>query len=77
VLQSRGRHLAPGRHPGDVDEYYVEIDLDGQVYHSSLGFGHDTLRSLQEMALSLEPDHRAPIQDIVQRVRPALEPQAP
>jgi hypothetical protein len=73
VLLSQGRLLVEGRHPVDVAEYYVEADVEGVLHHCPLGFDRDTLRALEGMAMALEPDHRAPIQQIAQRIRPALE----
>ena len=69
ALASRQGHaLVPGPFRPDGPEYYVEIEVDGQTFHSSLGFDHGTREVLRHMAAALEPDHRKPIEDILVRI---------
>jgi hypothetical protein len=69
VLTSQPEHpLVPGPYQPDGPEYYVEIEVDRQTYHSSLGFDQATGAVLRQMAAALEPGHRQPIQAILVRI---------
>ena len=69
ALASQPEHpLVPRPYQPDGPEYYVEIKVDGQIYHSSLGFDQATGTVLRQAAAALEPDHRQPIQDILVRI---------
>jgi hypothetical protein len=68
MASRRGQALVPGPYRPDGPEYYVEIEIDRQIFHLSLGFDHGTRETLRHMAAALEPDHRKPILDILVRI---------
>jgi hypothetical protein len=73
VLRDAGVLLSPGPDAaGGVNEYYVEIQADGEQYSGSLGFDRNTSTTLDRLAGALEPAHRTPIQDIIARIQAAL-----
>lgn len=73
TLLTQGQRFLEGRHSGAGSEYYVDTDVERLLHFCSLGFDRDTLRALRGMSAALEADHRAPIEEIENRIRPALE----
>jgi len=72
VLIAHGRAPTAGPYTGAGSEYYVEIQIGREVTHYSLGFDRETLQILMQMADALAA-HQQPLQDIVTRIKPAVE----
>jgi hypothetical protein len=66
--------LLPGPHPASAgSDYYVEIDVEGQKFHCSLGFDFKTEEFLQQLMGGLESKNHPAITSILDRARAALD----
>ena len=69
AIRSRGPELREGRPAMDLDGYAAVVDDGGAVHHARLGFDAGTAGHLEAIAAALEPDHRGPVDAVLEQVR--------
>jgi len=69
AIRSRGLALRDGRPAMDLDAYAAVVDDGGAVHHAALGFDAGTAGHLEAIAAALEPDHRGPVDAVLDQVR--------
>ena len=69
AIRSRGLDLRDGQPPMSLDAYAAAVEDGGAVHHASLGLGAATAGHLEAIAATLEPDHRGPVDAVLDQVR--------
>jgi len=69
ALRKRGLDLRDGQPPMSLDAYAAVVEDGGAVRHAALGFDAATAGHLVAIAAALEPDHRGPVDAVLDQVR--------
>ena len=69
AIRSSGLELRDGQPAMDLDGYAAVVDDGGAVHHAALGFDAATAGHLEAIAAALEPDHRGPVDAVLDQVR--------
>ena len=69
AIRSSGLELRDGQPAMDLDGYAAVVDDGGAVHHAALGFDAATAGHLEAIAAALEPDHRGPVDAVLDKVR--------
>lgn len=69
AIRARGLALRDGEPRMSLDAYAAVVDDGGELRHASLGLDAGTAGHLEAIAAALEPDHRDPLDAVLDQVR--------